>query len=87
MTFKGVLPKGQPRTLRTIAQTKGAAPANLESDAGYDLVSGIPNGFSGANQPYKDAAAPINNPLPSAGKKSNGADKSAFTNVKRPAKG
>jgi hypothetical protein len=52
--FRQKVPAGQPRTLRSIAQTKGAAPANLlDADAGYDTNAGIPVTERGAYQEYQ----------------------------------
>jgi hypothetical protein len=42
MGFRQPIPAGQPRTLRSIAQTKGAAPANLSDDSTFDAPGGVP---------------------------------------------
>ena len=52
---KGVKPAGQPRTLRSIAESQNAL-ANFDSPIEYDAEAGIPMGASGAGQRYADAA-------------------------------
>lgn len=57
MPFTGTKPKGQPRTLRTIAETKGSKPAQREDNSGYDMEAGIPMSVPGGGQRYEDEAA------------------------------
>jgi hypothetical protein len=52
---KGVKPAGQPRSLRSIAESK-SAPDKYDSDIEYDGQAGIPMSAHGAGQRYKDAA-------------------------------
>lgn len=74
MGFKGTRPPGQPRTLRSTAEDKGAAPANLV-DGSPVPGSGLLEGAVGANEVYTDIAddgshpstgARVNSPLPFA---------------------
>jgi hypothetical protein len=52
---KGVRPAAQPRTLRSIAEDKGTAPASFPEDLPYDHAAGAPKAVSGGV--YADEAA------------------------------
>jgi hypothetical protein len=56
--FKAARPKGQPRTLRTIAEDKGSAPAGRDPGMEIDPVAGVPMGYpgGGAGQRFADHA-------------------------------
>lgn len=75
--FRQSIPTGQPRTLRSIAQTKGAAPANLMDDNGYDTNGGVPASDPTAYQEYEGLAGAHFNSSPQQ------VPTSVFKNVKR----
>lgn len=54
--FKTAKPSAQPRTLRTIAEDKGVAPAGMESAPAYDTQAGVPMTERTAGQRYSRAA-------------------------------
>jgi hypothetical protein len=57
----------QPRTLRTIATEKGAAPEGLMDEADYDAANGVPKGVvKGSYNDAKSQAASKHVPRPSA---------------------
>lgn len=58
--FKGARPQGQPRSLRSIVETKDSA-ANFPEDVPYVPSAGVPASVPGATQTYKDSAA---DPMP-----------------------
>jgi hypothetical protein len=63
--FRGPRPSGQPRTLRSIAEDKGAQPANFLD--GNVTASGLPVDYPTAQQVYVDtvgAAVTPSAPLP-----------------------
>lgn len=58
--FKGARPKGQPRTLRSIAEDVDAS-SNFPEDVPYIPCAGVPASTVGATQTYKDSPA---DPMP-----------------------
>lgn len=59
MTFRGVRPSAQPRTLRSIAEDKGTTPSGFV-EGGVALGSGLPDAIRGAHETYSDhAGVPI----------------------------
>lgn len=76
MSFRQPIPPGQPRTLRSIAQSQ-AAPANLEADTGFDLTNGgLPATERQAFQQYQGQAE---GQFPTGPQQTNG----AFKNLRR----
>jgi len=53
---QGVKPSAQPRTLRTIAEEKGAVKQGSGDEVAYDPRAGIPTSAKGAGQRYQDEA-------------------------------
>ena len=53
--FKGARPKGQPRSLRTVAEDK--ATASFPEDLPYVPSAGLPAATTGASQKYSDTSA------------------------------
>ena len=68
MAYKAPIPAGQPRTLRSIAESKGTSPAAREGEIPYVAQSGMPITAPGAAQMYHDNAAAdsTSNPTPAA---------------------
>jgi hypothetical protein len=57
MTFRAQRPKAQPRTLRSIAEDKGTAPAGRDGSLDVDPVAGVPaQPGAGFGQRYADPA-------------------------------
>jgi hypothetical protein len=53
--FKSKLPAGQPRSLRSIAESKNI-PSNLDTDVEYDSVAGVPTNHPASGKRYEDVA-------------------------------
>ena len=76
MSYRGQVPKSQPRTLRSVAETKGTRPAGFDGEVPYDSNAGIPLTQQSAGQRYSDAADAAR-PAPGAGQ-STATDPSPF---------
>lgn len=77
---KGVKPAAQPRTLRTIAEDKGTAPAGFEGATPYVANAGVPLSEPSAMDSYVDSAQEVFEMARSA--PASGAP-SPFVNVKK----
>jgi len=55
--FKTAKPAAQPRTLRTIAEDKGVAPAGMEGSTAYDSQAGVPMTERTSGQRYSGSVA------------------------------
>lgn len=53
--FHGVKPAGQPRTVRTLAESR-ANPENFPTDLPYNTQAGMPSGMKGGSGTYSDLA-------------------------------
>jgi hypothetical protein len=53
--FKSQLPKGQTRSLRSIAESKNV-PANFDTDVEYDSQAGVPSNHPESGKRYQDIA-------------------------------
>jgi hypothetical protein len=94
--FHGTKPEGQPRTVRTLAESR-ADPQNFPEDVPYNTQAGAPLSERGASAEYRDEAAQVAgqqlsardsgpSPLsimPSSGSQSPGEGPSPFSNFRR----
>lgn len=56
MSHRQNVPKAQKRTLRSIAETKGASPAGFDGGLPYVPTTGVPLDVRGSQEVYNDAA-------------------------------
>jgi len=54
--FKGIKPTSQPRSLRSVAESKGTAPNGFDGQLEYDAKGGVPLGARTSGAVYVDAA-------------------------------
>lgn len=76
--FRGEKPAAQPRSLRSIAESKGTTPSGFHEDLPYDTNAGIPQGAVHAQGQYEDAANEAKPDASQGKRQTSPADKSPF---------